>query len=247
MPLSQLKKSLSLLLLYSPFCLANYVNGYGEFYYGPDTADNTACEYAFDRAKQNAIQNHLGIEIESYTLENCRTENDCAISVDTYIQMFGKVKQVVKKDIKTKEEYGRKVCVADITAVVERIENKTKFSVNGKTKYIENEEIQFSFISNTVGFVSVYNFYDNTYTKIYETQIIKLNEEMFLKKPKEKMIASLPKNQYQSNELLVFVFSKEKPMNKKTYSAFEFANILASLDSNVKRTIFRFVTIGKKL
>jgi len=246
-PLPLLRKSLFLLLIYSPFCLANYVNGYGEFYYGPDTADNTACEYAFDRAKQNAIQNHLGIEIESYTLENCRTENDCAISVDTYIQMFGKVKQVVKKDIKTKEEYGRKVCVADITAVVERIENKTKFSVNGKTKYIENEEIQFSFISNTVGFVSVYNFYDNTYTKIYETQIIKLNEEMFLKKPKEKMIASLPKNQYQSNELLVFVFSKEKPMNKKTYSAFEFANILASLDSNVKRTIFRFVTIGKKL
>ena len=37
------------------------------------------------------------------------------------------------------------------------------------------------------------------------------------------------------------------PLNKKSYSAFEFANILASLDSNVKRTIFRFITIGKKL
>lgn len=247
MPLNLLKKSLSLILLYSPFCLANYVNGYGEFYYGPDTADNTACEYAFDRAKQNAIQNSLGIEIESYTLENCRTENDCAINVDTYIQMFGKVKQVVKKDIKTQEEYGRKVCIADITAVVERIENKTNFSVNGKTKYNDNEELDFSFISNTVGFVSVYNFYDNTYTKIYETEITKPNEEKVIKKPKERIIASLPKNRYQSNELLVFVFSKEKPLNKKTYNAFEFANILASLDSNVKRTIFRFITIGKKL
>lgn len=234
-------------MLYSPFCLANYVNGYGDFYYGPDTSDNTACEYAFDRAKQNAIQNHLGIEIESYTTENCRTENDCAINVDTYIQMFGKIKQIVKKDVRKYEDYGKKVCAVDVTAVVERIENKTVFSVNGKTKYIENEEIDFSFVSNTVGFVAVYNFYDNQYIKIYETEITKPNEEKTLKKSKEKIVASLPKNQYQSNELLVFVFSKEKPMNKKSYSAFEFANNLAALDSNVKRTIFRFVTIGKKL
>jgi hypothetical protein len=236
-----------LLLIYSPFSLANYVNGYGEFYYGPDTSDNTACEYALDRAKQNSIQNHLGIEIESYTLENCRSENDCAINVDTYIQMFGKVKQIVKKDVKVYEEHGRKVCKTDITTVVERIQNNTIFSVKGKTKYVEQEEIDFSFISNTVGFVSVYNFYDNKYVKIYETEITIVNEEKLVKKSREKIIASLPKNQYQSNELLVFVFSKEKPSSKKMYSAFEFANILASLDSNVKRTVFRFITIGKKL
>jgi len=180
-------------------------------------------------------------------LENCRTENDCAINVDTYIQMFGKIKQIIKKDVRKYEDYGKKVCAVDVTAVVERIENKTNFSVNGKTKYSDNEELDFSFVSNIVGFVSVYNFYDNTYTKIYETEITKPNEERSIKKPKERIIASLPKNQYQSNELLVFVFSKEKPLNKKTYNVFEFANVLASLDSNVKRTIFRFITIGKKL
>ena len=87
----------------------------------------------------------------------------------------------------------------------------------------------------------------NKYVKIYEDEITKPNEEKIVKKKKEKIIASLPKNQYQSNELLVFVFSKEKPLNKKTYSAFEFGNILTTLDSNVKRTIFRFITIGKKL
>jgi hypothetical protein len=236
-----------LILFYSQISSANYVNGYGEFFYGPDTSDNVACEYALDRSKQDAIQNHLGVEIESFTTENCRTENDCAINVDTYIQMFGKINQIVKKDIKKYEEHGRKVCRAEITAVVERILNNTNFSVKGKTNYIESEELEFSIISNAIGYVSVYNYYNDQYVKIYETKITDVNVEYKIKKEKEKIVAVLPKNQYKSNELLIFLFSKEKPMSKKQYGQFEFGNILSTLDSNVKRTIFRFITIGKKL
>lgn len=161
--------------------------------------------------------------------------------------MFGKINQIVKKDIKKYEEYGRKVCKAEITAVVERIQNNTNFSVKGKTNYIENEELDFSIISNTVGYVSVYNYYNDQYVKIYETKITNANVEYKIKKEGEKIVAVLPKNQYKSNELLIFLFSKEKPMGKKQYGQFEFGNILSTLDSNVKRTIFRFITIGKKL
>lgn len=242
-----MKKILFSLFLLPSLCYANYVNGTGEFYYGPDTDENTACEYAFNRAKQDAIQNHLGIEIESFTNENCESEKKCSIDVDTYTQMFGTIKQIVGKRINKYEDYGRKVCEVTISAVVERIENKTNFLVEGKLKYSQNEELDFYVTSNVVGYVSVYNYYDLSYTKLYSIHLKDINTKYKIRKSSERIVAQLPVNSQQSKELLVFIFSEEKPQEKKKYNSFEFSTMLSSLNSSVKRIVFRYVTIGKKL
>jgi hypothetical protein len=246
-PLINFKKSILLFCLYSPVCLANYVHATGEFYYGPDTDENTACEYAFNRAKQEAVQNYLGIEIESFTNENCESEKKCSIDVDTYTNFFGTIKRIVSRENHKYEEFGKKVCLVEIDAVVERIENQTNFMVEGDLKYMQGQELNFNIVSSVNGYVSVYNYYDSLYNKIHSFKIEKVNTQYKFMKDGYKIIAQLPKDKQQSKELLIFVFSEEKPKDKKTYDDFEFENMLSSLNSKVKRTIFRYITIGKKL
>lgn len=244
MPLPSIKKSLFFLLLYPSICLANYIGGYGTFEYNSNL--EKACQQAFIYAKQDAVRNSLEVEIQKYKEKYCKNVKKCSIDIETYINFFGEVKDVIKEEYRNYEIDGTKVCISEITAVVESLQNKTSFSVVGKTKYNKNEELEFSYISNTVGFVTVYNYYDGKYTKIYEDKITTPNEFKNVKSKGGKLVASLPKNKDISYEFLIFVFSKEKFSNKTTHNDLEFANILFSLDSNVKRTVFKFITVGKK-
>ena len=247
MPLSFFRKIVLTFLFYSPYCFANYVHAIGEFYYGPDTDENTACEYAFVKAKQEAIQTNFGIEIESFVSENCENEKQCSIDIDTYTQLLGTIKQIVSRKNQTYEEYGKKVCRVTINAVIERIDNKTVFELNGKLRYVENEEMDFSISTNTIGYVSVYNFYDSYYHKIHSFQVKNINEEIKVLKNKHKIVAKLPEGKQQNKELLVFVFSEEIPTEKKKLNSFEFSTMISSLNSKTKKLIYRYVTIGKKL
>ena len=241
-----MKKTLLLSLIFPPLCYANVATGVGEFYFGPETAENTACEYAFQKSKQDALQRVFGEEIESFTKENCVSETKCSIDVETYTQMFGKIKHISNKDVKVYQDFGKKVCRVIIDTVVERIDNRTKFNISGKFDYFENEELDFSFVSNTKGHVSIYNFRNDLYEKIYELPLSRLNNEIKLKNENEKIKLKLPRNSFQSKELLVFIFSKEKPIDKKTLNYFEFSNMVNSFDSKFKKTTYRYVTVSKK-
>jgi len=242
----KMKKTILSTLLFPALCHANVVTGVGEFYFGPDTSENTACEYAFQKSKQDVLQRAFGEEIESFTKENCVSETKCSIDVETYTQMFGKIKSIMNKDVKVYQDYGKKVCRVVIDSVVERIDNKTMFNVAGKFEYFENEETDFSFVSNTKGYVSIYKFHDDLYSKVYELPLNKINGEIKIKNESEKLKFKLPKNSFQSKELLVFLFSKEKPIDKTTLNYFEFTNMVNSLNSKFKKTIYRYVTISKK-
>ena len=189
----------------------------------------------------------MGEEIESFTSENCSGEKSCNIDIDTYTQMFGIVKQITNKKTFKYEDYGQKVCKVVLDAIVERVENKTAFNVTGKLKYFEGDEMELSVSSNITGFVSIYNFYDGQYVRIHDFQLSKINTEQKITRTGERILARLPPNAQQSKESLVIIFSKEKPYTKKRYSVFEFSSMISSLDSKVKRTVFRYVTIGKKL
>ena len=246
MPLSNIKKILFSTLFFPSLCYANLVSGIGEFYFGPDTSENTACEYAFQRSKQDAIQRAFGEEIESFTQENCSNEKSCTIDIDTFTQMFGNIKQILKKDVNVYEDYGKKVCKVIIDSIVERVDNRTKFKVSGKNSYFEGEELDFSVVSNLDGYVSVYNFYENVYNRIHEFSV-ESGKEIKIKKDGQKIKAFLPRNVLQTKELLVIVFSKEKPNKTKRLNSFEFTNMINSLDSKTKSFVFRYVTIGKKL
>ena len=242
-----MKKTIFSTLIFPTLCYANMVTGVGEFYFGPDTSENIACEYAFQKSKQDALQKVLGEEIESFTKENCTSETKCSIDVETYTQMFGRIKQVLKKDVNVYRDYGKKVCRVVINSVVEKIDNRITFNVTGKLDYFENEEIDFSVISNKQGYVSVFMYRDNTYIKLYDFPLTKLNTEIKVKGDGEKIRISLPKNTFQSKDLFVFLFSKERPIDKKRLTYFEFSNIMDTLDPKFKKTIHRYVTVGKKI
>ena len=247
MPLSIFKKTVLSSVLLSSFCYANTVTGVGEFYFGPDTSENTACEYAFQKSKQDALQKVFGEEMESFTKENCTSETKCSIDVETYTQVFGNIKQILKKNVSVQQEYGKKICRVSIDTIVQKNDNRVVFNVTGKLDYLENEEIDFSVVSNKPGYISVYVYRENFYTKLYDFGLSKVNSEIKIKSDREKIRVRLPKNSYQSKDLYVFLFSKEKPSDRKRLNSFEFSSMIDTLDWKFKKTVHRYVTVGKKI
>ena len=90
-----LKKSL-LCLLVATSVNAKEVSGTGEFRFGPETAQNVACDIAEQKAKENAIANFVGEYIEHQTNQICRDEQ-CTEFRTLFSETSGKVKNVIDK------------------------------------------------------------------------------------------------------------------------------------------------------
>jgi len=59
----------------------------GEYYYGPNISDNQACEYAKEKAKNNALRKVVEEAVVTSTRENCSDVNDkkeCSFFEDTW-------------------------------------------------------------------------------------------------------------------------------------------------------------------
>lgn len=226
---------------------AELSQGLGEHNYGPETSENVACEYAFNKAKEDSLRRYYGENIEAFTRENCQGSAGCTIDVETYVNLGGVLKRVVKKNSRIVENVGHKTCVVVVETEVESLKNKIKFQVYGKLNYEVGEPIDFSFISDTAGYVVVFNLYSRVYIPIFVSKVnITQEEQRVTSKEEGKSIkATLPKDVNQSKELLVFLFMKEPVRLRPAYTTNEFRSLLDSIDSADRRTIYRYVNIDR--
>jgi len=234
---------LATLLIGSPSQAAQSI-GVGEYNFGPETAENTACEYAEEKARDSAILRFIGEQIESHTLKQC-TEADCKFHNEVFRDVRGIIKKIIEREIQINEEIGHKNCTVMILAEVEQTKNNILFEVHGKTNYVDGEAVDFSFTSNRPGTVTAFFYHQNEYRKIYSVDL-KENTETFLTPQKHEIVARLSDFKKQSKELMAFIFTEnwEKLQNK--YTANEMKSVVSSINPDKRKIIYRYVTIERK-
>jgi hypothetical protein len=239
------KKLLSISLFVPTLAFASSV-GIGEYRFGPDTPQNTACEIAEHRAREDAILQFIGEQIESITMNECRNE-DCDFQNQIFSEVKGIIKKVINRQREIIKEQGYENCIVTIEAEVEEIKNTINFQVETKTTFDAGERVNFTVLSSSYGIVNIFNFHNDVYHRIGNVEIQMVNRETKFPGPNHQMIAKLPEGTFKSKELMAFVFTKDKVKMKDNYTANEMRNVLSSIDPLKRRVVFRYVTIVRKI
>jgi hypothetical protein len=236
-----LKKLLLIGLLLPSISYAS-VKGVGEYFYGPDTAQNLACFFAEERAKENAIQNFSGTIIESTVTELCLT-NECSFIRETNNNTTGVVRGIRSKITDIRTEEGQRVCTVEIDAVVEKIQKNLILSLDHFSPVIQNNTpVRFSMIANRPGKFVLFNYYDGNYHKIYELKNDIVNES-FVVPTKDRIIAKVPDGMLTSKEKLVFIYTTLDISVKTSYNEFEMKTFLQNMPIQKSFIVNRFIQI----
>lgn len=219
------------------------VTGIGEYRYGPDTAENLACELAEERAKEDAIIKYVGQSVEAQIKEECMREK-CVFHRDTFSELNGYIKSLTKKEIEKQLFPGYSACVVTIEAEVAGINNTIIFQVDGKFDVKHEEEMTFKLVSNRAGKVGMFNYHGNKYYKVQEAKFASQRTEIMLPYDKtKKLVAMVPDGQKQAKELVTFLFSEKDIVFKNEYSSLEMKNLIASIPPMNRKVINRYVNI----
>jgi hypothetical protein len=221
------------------------VTGIGEYRYGPDTTENQACEFAEERAKEDAIIKYVGQSIEAQIKEECRSEK-CVFHRDTFSDFHGYIKSISKKETQKEVFLGYSSCIVTVEAEVIGAKNTITFIVEGKFDVRHEEELTFRIVANKVGKVGMFNYHGNKYYKVQEVKFASQRTEIMLPYDKtKKLVALLPQGQTQSKELVTFLFSEKDIVFKNEYSSLEMKNLIASIPPMNRKVINRYVNIVK--
>jgi hypothetical protein len=219
------------------------VQGTGEYFYGPDMAENIACQIAEDHARTDAIRNFLGEEFESSTNEVCYNV-ECYSTQDTNSSVMGVIKKVNKKEILTSVEQGKKVCTVEIDATVERISNDIYFNTwTEQPVFRHGEEVKYFAVTNKPGYLYVFNYHSKKYHKVLSKKIVDVQNEFPILDKNQKLIAQVPDGMKVSKEKMVFIFTELDKQPKSVYNDVEMDQFIRSLPIAGKRIINRVVQI----
>ena len=217
------------------------VVGEGEYRFGPETSQNIACSIAEQKAKENAIANFLGEYIEHSTEEVC-LDQECTTHKQFFSETSGQIKRIIKKDSNVVPEKGYSVCIVDIVAVVEKIQNTISFRVNAKNQFRNGEKFSLSVISNRTGYFAVMNVVNDRYRLIYDGRILRKNSEVRI--PREGQFeASVPPRLHQSSELLTFIFTEKRLTLKEEYSKMEFEELVKQASFTERKLVNHHINI----
>jgi len=227
------------------FTLSNAfaVQGVGEYFYGPDMAENIACQIAEDYARTDAIRNYLGEEFESTTTEACYNI-ECFSTRDSNLSVMGLIKKVNKKEITTSVEQGKKVCTVELDADVEKLKNDIYFNAwTEQPIFRHGEQVQFLAVTNRPGYLHVFNYHSKKYHKILSKKITEVQKEFSILGKNQIMIAKVPDGMKVSKEKMVFIFTELDTNTKTVYNDFEMDQFVRSLPITGKRIISRVAQI----
>jgi hypothetical protein len=221
---------------------ANATTGVGEYRFGPDVAENLACEIAEDNARQDALIRYNGQFVEAVIEENCINEN-CKMNRQTYNQIEGYIKTISKTTKQVRLEQGYKVCVVTVNADIAKLNNNIKFMVDGGFDYKDGDEIRFKALVNVPGVVHLYNYHGGKYVRILQRKVATQNKEFMLPSEAYRMKAQVPYGQVQSKELLMFLFVNNDMDLKDSYTDTEMKYTIAQIPPGTRRVINRHINI----
>lgn len=236
------KYAILLPFLISPAYAA--VVGVGEYRFGPETSENFACEVAKDLAKRNVISNILGEKIDVVVEENC-LNNQCNHNQQTFNSFEGNLKKIEVKQKYVGEALGYRYCKITVHAEVEPLRNDINFTVSGSFSYKVDEQVEFKLVSNQTGKIVLFNFYDGKFFKVYEQEIKNTDVEHTMPTTGKKIVASMKPGQWQSKEILLFLFYQGSNSIRSEYTPIEMENLIMSIPSDSRRVVKRYINIKR--
>ena len=124
---------LSLILIFFNFTF--YINnasakdykGYGEYRFGPNIAESTACKLAFERAKTNALSNAFDEKLFSMSLMRCSEDGkaECELNQTIISSIGGTIKKIKKKtELPIERLEGKSICRVQLIANIAKPKKK---------------------------------------------------------------------------------------------------------------------------
>ena len=236
-----LKKCL-LPLLVATSLNAEPISGTGEHRFGPETAQNIACDIAEQKAKENAIANFVGEYIEHQTNQICKDEH-CTEFRSLFLETSGRVKNVIDKNVLVAPERGYSVCIVDIRAEIEKITNTIRFTMESRTQFKHGDRFVISAISNRAGSFALYNLTDDSYHKVYSGKVFETDKQFSIPNPTQKLETFLPVNVSNQTENLVLIFATNDLTYQGSYSRIEFNQMVSSIPFDERRVVFYPINI----
>lgn len=227
--------------LFAPTISLASTMGVGEYRFGPETTENSACEFASEEARKNAIAQFVGERLNSLTIQEC-TNEDCETQQQTINETNGVIQKVLSTQKYVTQENGYRVCTVTLEAIVKEEKNAALFDVFVKESFYDGENVNFYFTSTKPGTVFVFNFLDGFYNQIDKGKISP-NAELRLPQKYFRIVARLPKDSFQSKELMAFVFVENEELVRKKYTAKEMRSLVSS---NKTKAVYKYLTIKRK-
>ena len=112
--------------------------GYGEYRFGPNIAESTACKLAFERAKTNALSNALGEKIFSMELMRCSEGGsaECELNQTIINSIGGTIKKIKKHSQLPVEKFeGYSICRFQLIADIAKPKKKPDPNFNYNLRF----------------------------------------------------------------------------------------------------------------
>lgn len=216
--------------------------GVGEYSFGPDVSENTACKKAEDRAKLDAIRNVLGEEVLSQSQMQCKEDSGCKLDVDVWSLSDAHLRKTKIKDREVIDQLGTKVCKITIKADVSSERPFADLHINSKFSYKDGEQMNMEVNSTEKGNLNIFHVEGNKASRIFPNNF--QNTSMI-----EKVI-SIPTTQYtmtvkasKFDESLVFVLTKGDEKFLQSYDLTELNNKLTSIPVKERKIVRRNLVI----
>ena len=216
--------------------------GIGEYAFGPDIAENVACQKAEDRAKLDAIRNVLGEEVLSQSQLQCKEESGCKLDVDVWSLSDAHLRKTKIKDREVTDKLGTKVCKITINAQVSSERPFSDLHINSKFSYKEGEHMSMQINSTEIGNLNVFHIEGNKASLIFPN---KFQNNSLVQKS-----ISIPTAEYtmtvkasKFDESLVFVLTKENQKFLSQYDLTELNNKLISIPVKERKIVRRNLVI----
>lgn len=214
--------------------------GIGEFSFGPDVSENTACKKAEDRAKLDAVRNVLGEDVVAHASRSCK-ESGCVAETDVWTLSDAHLKESRISNREIVQKHGARICKITLDAKVSSERPFSDLHVDSKFSYKSGEQMNFKVTSTENGKLYIYHVEGNKASMVFPN--------VYQKNELSKEI-SIPNSQYtmtvqasKFDESLVFVLIKGEDKFLPQYEFSELNNKLLSIPVKDRKIVRRNLVI----
>ena len=250
---------------------AEWVVGKGEFLFGPNTTENTACEKAEKKAKQNAIRAVSGERVKTEDLMACQYQkgnSDCIVNELIWTKSYGLVQDIrEKKRVIAKEPGGFQKCIVSLEAdvIVSEGQPDPSFDMTvslNQRVFKDGEEIKISVEMTQPMFLSIFQWLPYGGSTEQVSRLFPNNfDPARLFKNKTTIPTSKNKNQYglevhfpkalldsrkYADEYLIVLGTRRPVTFRDTYSIESFNRRLSEIPQSQRREIRKAYNVFKR-
>lgn len=255
-------------LISMPIAKAEISRASAEYLFGPETAENEACNIAMGRAKSRALANVLGEFVSAEELLSCKgatgkvSDYNCELNQLTWSQIEGDIKKTISDNKSVERREGASACVAEIVidVLVPKEKPDPNFQVRAdfkQTTFRVGDDFNLDIELTLPGYFAVFNWLPHDSNSV--VRIIPSNDDpsqsfVYLNTEKTKnmtygMTASWA-DSYSSkrkfyDEYLIVVATKKQQRWMSKYSIDEFKSYLQQIPITDKRVVKKAYQLTK--